>query len=157
MCNEQRATFQRVSMDDAGIPYIAYSLTLTRVQAWTAVIGSILTILGMFGGGVLWARTEMKGVIKDVAEEVLDSRLEAIHSTMEPAFYGHVGEMIDKRIVEHRLSAEEPFNDRLLAIEGRIATLENAFPALTKAMDRNTVLIDRNNDKLDRILERLSK
>lgn len=149
MCSEQRATFQRCEMDIDGKVTTHYSVTLSRVQAWSAVILAICGIVAALFGGVRYIRAS----VADVAHDVFEDSLDSYHTVMRPQLYQKVDETIDKKVLEHKIAVEKPFEERLDAIENRLTVLEASIP---KAIDRNTASIDRLDAKMDRILERLN-
>jgi uncharacterized coiled-coil protein SlyX len=144
-------------MDQEGQITTRYSLTLSKLQAILTGLGVLITFLVALGSGMLWARVEMKATMKEVANEVINEKLKEIHEIMEPTLYKNMDKAITQKILEHTLTAEAPFDQRLGGIESRLTALEASLPALIKSIDRNTILIDRNNDKLDAILAKVSR
>jgi hypothetical protein len=147
MCEEHRATFQKVHMDENGKVTTHYSVTLNRIQAWSAVIVTCLTIIASIVGGAAW----VKAAVVDVAHDVFHEQLADYHAVMRPQLYEKVEGMIDQNVGEHREEASQKFEVRLDKIESRLDTLETMTETELSGVRRD---IDRVEKKIDRLLER---
>lgn len=147
MCEEHRATFQKVHMDENGRVKSHYSITLSRIQAWSAVILTCLTIFATLVGGAAW----VKASVADVASQVFQASLDDYHAVMRPQLYEKVEGMIQADITAHRVKMERPFEERLDKIESRLDTLETMTQSELAGVRRD---IDRMEKKIDRLLER---
>lgn len=141
MCNERRATFQKVMMEDNGTVHHAYSLTMSRVQVWVSVFVGLTVLIASLFGSVAWIHAS----VKHVAETTFDEQLDVFHDKAQPAMRS----LIDERIEVHRLASAGDLAAQLAGIEKRLTTLETTvaveLPNVRKA-------VDKNSDKLDLLI-----
>jgi hypothetical protein len=141
MCSEQRATFQRVQMENDGKVTTMYSVTITRLRALIMTLVGLCTLVGFYFTMV----NRAEAAIARITHEILNQELTRIHTTMEPTLYANVKKMITDDIELHSLRGakqSEESKTQLAELDKRVSILESKIDIIVKTTERSETKID---------------
>jgi len=141
MCSEQRATFQKVQMENDGKITTMYSVTITRLRALVMTLVGLCTLVGFYFTMV----NRAEAAIGRITRQILNQELARIHTTMEPTLYANVKKMISDDIELHSLRGarqSEQSKEELADLDKRVSILESKIDIIMKTTERSETKID---------------
>lgn len=137
MCNDRRATFQRIDMSGPQ-PKATYSFNPTAIQFW---IWTVMKVTGIIVGIVLGMTV--------VSETVFHRELEMFHREAKPA----IDLLMDRKIAAEREAIARSVESKVHALELSATTQKQKLEAIQEKSADNAARLIRIEDKIDKLLQ----
>lgn len=141
MCNEQRATFAKVKIEDDGTAEVYYSANIRRR---TAILATILTLVTLVTG-MLTIRQSVIDGIRELSRQEFHRQLEIFHNVAKPEIYRAVDEKIelnDRKVEVLAITRAGELKGQMADLKTQVEVVSTEVAALTKKSDHQTQLLE---------------
>ena len=141
MCNEQRATFAKVKIEDDGTAEVYYSANIRRR---TAILATILTLVTLVTG-VMTIRQSVIDGIRELSRQEFRKELDAFHNVAKPEIYRAVDEKIelnDRKVEVLAITRAGELKGQMADLKTPVEVVSTEVAALTKKSDHQTQLLE---------------
>lgn len=141
MCNEQRATFAKVKIEDDGTAEVYYSANIRRR---TAILATILTLVTIVTG-MLTVRQSVIDGVRELSRQEFRKELDAFHTVAKPEIYKAVDEKIelnDRKVEVLAITRAGELKSQMAELKTQVEVVSTEVTTLTKKSDHQTELLE---------------
>ena len=139
MCDQKRATFSKVRMDEDGNVNTYYAMNVKKTHAILGVIALIITIVI----SLFTLRSAVYEAVSDFVDQHCSEQLDVFHAQVHPKLLREVDAAIDAKLIAHTLESEASYRDRIDILRSEIAALTKEVAILNEKSGRNQALLEK--------------
>jgi len=135
MCENQRATFAKVNIQDNGSIDTYYTASVKRTTTWLTISGMVIALLV----GLITIRGAVHNGIREVARVEFKENLQIFHDVAVP----EIDKMINARIELHDNKSEVTSIGRTGDFQVQLSQLDVKVTELQKVTGENKILLQQ--------------